>query len=158
VAQQNASQANPGLMELAEIERKMRAGLNRYPKMEQYIPTMMEAVNNYPMFRANPFLIPQQAILETSGGANITRPNNLINWGIRDPEANARFSQMTIEDVLKAAMDRLGKTTSIPAYKALHHGRKATPEELKMYANTYEPANLSYYDNLAKGIEYFEGL
>src|SRR3990167_5100752 len=101
-----------------DIENKIRKGLKKYSQTynqgksvlaERYIPEFVEAAKKYPIFRDNPYLLPQIAILETSGGQNITRPNNLLNWGINYPGNNEEFSKMNVKSVLDKAISGLGE-------------------------------------------------
>lgn len=142
-----------------DLERRIRAGFTGQLKTQnvpalQYTHVFTEAAQKYPMFRANPYLMPQVAILETTGGKYITRPNNLINYGIKDPKINNLFSQVGIEEALRRSLKEIGETGN--TYKRFRTGKKLSPAELQDFARTYEPENPSYYDNLLKGIEYFE--
>lgn len=136
-----------------ELARKIRSGLReqlgKETPVEQYIPQLVEATRQYEFFRKNPYLLPQLAILETSGGQNITRPNNLLNWGIANPANNPIFAQMTPEEVLARAISGLGERS--PYYKDVRH-----TGNLRKFAQIYEPANPDYYQNLISGIRVFE--
>jgi len=143
-----------------EIERKMRQGLREYSQkatggkelpVERYIPKFMEAVKKYDFFKKNPFLLPQIAILETSGGKYITRPNNLLNWGINYPGNNQLFAQMNMDEVLDRAISGIGERS--PYYNEI---RKTN--DLQKFAETYEPSNKDYYRSLKSGMDYFSNL
>jgi len=141
-----------------EIERKIRTGLIKYggedlPAIKQ-IPIMMEAIKKHDLFRNNPYLIPQQAILETSGGKNISYPNNLINYGIRSEDINKLFEQVGIDEALQRSAKEMGETGQV--YKRFRTGKPLTEQELEEYAKQYEPTNPQYYHNLKEGLKYFE--
>lgn len=140
-----------------DTEQLIRSGLTKYggdnlPGL-QYVPQLAEAAQKYPIFKANPYLLPQIMILETSGGRNITRPNNLLNWGISNPENNPIFAQMTPQQVLERAVSGMGER--MPQYSKFRHGKQLTDEELEEFAQIYEPANLDYGRSLREGINFF---
>ncbi len=145
--QQNVPVSNDALAE--KIRKGLRGQLGRETPAEQYIPQFVEAAQKYDFFRQNPYLLPQIAILETSGGLNITRPNNIVNWGINFPGNNEAFAQMTPQEVLGRAISGLGERD--PNYTDIRKNN-----DLQKFAQTYEPANPSYYGNLMKGIQYFQ--
>jgi len=154
----------PKKQDLKEIEENIRAGLRSYAEdynqgnpvpAEDYIDDFVEAAEKYPIFRANPYLLPQIAILESSGGLNITRPNNMLNWGINYPGNNEAFSQMSVEDVLQRAISGLGERS--PYYEQFRTGKPLSEEEVGGFAKTYEPANPDYAMNLLKGMQKFGG-
>lgn len=140
------------------IEEKIRKGLINYvgedaPVLE-FVPQMVEATKKYDIFKNNPFLLPTISILETSGGRNITRPNNLLNWGINYPGNNLLFSLMSQQDVLGRAISGLGERSSY--YEPFRTGESMSEEDVSRFARTYEPANLSYGSNLWEGMKFFE--
>ena len=90
-------------------------------------------------------------ILETSGGRNVTRPNNLVNWGINYPGNNEVFAQMKPGEVLDRAISGLGE-------RSPYYHRVRRDNDLEEFARIYEPANQSYHSNLIKGIKAFEEL
>lgn len=140
-----------------ELEQKIRAGfvgqVGEVPAL-QYIPEFVQAAQQYPIFQQNPYLMPQVAILETTGGKHITRPNNLINYGIRDPKINEIFKQVGIREALQRSLKEIGETGN--TYARFRTGKPLSESELQDFARTYEPMNDSYYDNLVKGIQFFE--
>lgn len=146
-----------------EASRRLQAGFNEYlnksqdqglSSIHERVPQFVKAAETYPVFKANPYLIPAVSILETSAGRNITRPNNLINWGVRIPENNEMFKKMTQEQVLEIALRRIGKDS--PYYEKFRHGKKLTDKEIQDFANIYEPTNASYGPNLIDTIKMFE--
>lgn len=146
-----------------ELEDQILAGLREYSRIynqgkpvpaEQYTGQMAEAAMKYDIFKNNPGLLPQLMILETSGGMNVTRPNNLINWGINYPGNNEEFAKMSKEEVLARAISGLGERS--PYYDQFRTGKPLTDEQLMEFAKVYEPANASYGSNLVKGIKAFQ--
>lgn len=150
-------------LDMQDIENRIRAGIQKYGAgsqeqgrvdFGQYVPQLLEAVKKYPFFRNNPYLLPQIAILETSAGRNITRPNNLLNWGINYPGNNEAFSQMNPSQVLERAISGLGERS--PYYKQFRDvNRPLNQEEVEQFANVYEPTNSSYGKNLWGGMQSF---
>lgn len=51
----------------------------------------------YPITRKYPYLVPSLSINETSGGKNVTFPNNITNWGIKEPSFQPTSPQQVIE-------------------------------------------------------------
>lgn len=140
------------------IEYKIKKGLRTYSELyyggqplpsEDHISQFIEASKKYPFFKKHPYLLPTLTILETSGGLNITRPNNLVNWAIRLPENNEAFSHMTRAQVLDRAISGIGERD------INYIGIRDTGDLLK-FANKYEPCNESYYTNMLKMIGFFE--
>lgn len=132
-----------------KILKGLRAQLGKKTPIEDYIPQFVDAANKYPFFKQNPYLLPQLSILETSGGQNVTRPNNFLNWGINYPGNNDAFSKMKPEDVLDRAISGLGERD--PNYTNIRQ-----TNDLMQFAKTYEPANPDYYNNLVKGMQVFQ--
>lgn len=122
--------------------------------LHEYSQQLSKATEDYEFFEDNPYLLPVIAHLETSSGKNITRPNNLLNWGINFPGNNEAFAKMTVEQVLDRAISGLGERSDI--YERFRTGKPLTDEEIVDFANTYEPANLSYGPNLLDGIRSLE--
>lgn len=144
---------------LAEVERKIRAGLMEYSRgeplpMQDYVPNFVDAASKYDLFRYNPYLMPSVGINETSGGKNITFDNNLINYGIKFPKINAEFKATTMDDALNRSLKEMGQTGQV--YKRFRTGKPLTDEELLDFANTYEPTNGSYYNQIKGQIGAFE--
>ncbi len=152
-----ASMTTPTPAPDIDVGERIRRGLVRYGGEDlpalKYLPHFTEATKKYPMFQHNPYLLPQMTILETSGGRNITRPNNLLNWGISFPGNNQAFSKMKAEDVLNTAISGLGERS--PYYKKFRQSRPLTREEVEEFARTYEPANPDYGRSLWEGMETF---
>lgn len=122
---------------------------------EQYAPQIAQAYERYPFLRNNPELIPLIGHLETSSGRNVTRPNNLLNWGINYPGNNPIFATMSPEAVLERALSGLGQRS--PYYKQFRTGQPLTDEELMQFGNIYEPANRAYGPNLVQGRRFIRG-
>lgn len=147
----------PQAPQAGDIEKRIRERLISYGGEDlpalQYLPEFVEATQNYDLFKHNPYLLPQISILETSGGRNVTRPNNLINYGVRSPEIMALFERVGMQEALKRSIKEMGETGS--AYARFRTGRPLTDEELMDFARTYEPMNESYYENLRSGMSTF---
>jgi len=64
-------------------EEIIKSGFEKYgnPPAAKYTPYFAEAIKKYPVIEKNPYLLPALSIVETSGGKNITYPENLFNWG-----------------------------------------------------------------------------
>jgi hypothetical protein len=122
--------------------------------LHRYSNVLEEATEKYPLFRNNPYLIPVIAHLETSSGRNITRPNNLINYGIRDPKINELFGRVGIEEAFRRSLREIGQTGSV--YRRFDTNRPLTDEQIMEFGKTYEPMNEEYATNLLRGIRYIE--
>lgn len=122
----------------------------------QYSNQLVKATEDFDFFRDNPFLLPTIAHLETGSGRNVTRPNNLLNWGINYPGNNEIFANMTMEEVLDRAITGLAKRDK--AYIRFRTGKPLTDDELLDFASVYEPANDAYGPNLLRIIREMEGL
>ena len=140
-----------------DVEEQMRKVLTDYggedlPAMD-YIPLFMEAMKMYPMFAQNPYLLPQMSILESSGGQNVTRPNNPLNWGAR-VQAEGGFSPESFEESIMKAITGMGERFDY--YEPFRQDRPLTDEEIMAFAQVYEPANAGYGGNLLEGIKHFQ--
>lgn len=116
--------------------------------LHKYIPQLSEATQ-YDFWKNNPELLALIPHLETSSGRNITRPNNLINYGIRDPKINELFERVGIEEALSRSLKEIGETGR--TYAGFRTGQPLTDEELLAFANIYEPMNEDYGPNLVNG-------
>lgn len=149
----------PTPMPINDISEKIRKGLVDYggenlPALD-YIPLFEQAAQQYPVFAHNPYLLPQISILESSGGRNITRPNNPLNWGAR-MQAQGLFNPISYEESINKAVSGIGERMG--AYEPFRVDRPLTEEEIYQFANIYEPANQSYGPNLFAGIQRFQEL
>ena len=122
--------------------------------LHKYEHVIENAIDKYDLFKNNPYLIPVIAHLETSSGRNITRPNNLINYGIRIKKINELFERVGIEDALRRSLKEIGSTGS--TYKKFRTGKPLTDEEILEFGSKYEPENLDYPKNLLNGIREIE--
>jgi hypothetical protein len=150
----------------AEIERKIRGGLKAYSlkyaggqklPIEDYVPMFVEATK-YPIFQKYPFLLPQISIQESSGGRNVTRTNNPLNWGARIQQ-QGQYSPSSwdesIQDMISAVSGDRPKGTS--RYRqTLYYEPFRRSQDLRDFANTYESANPNYYNDLMQGMKVFE--
>lgn len=119
-----------------------------------YANQIAQASQKYEFLEDNPYLIPAVGHLETSSGRNVTRPNNLLNWGINFPGNNEAFQRMTQAEVLSRALSGLGQRSGI--YDKFRTGDPLTDEQIMEFAQTYEPANASYPQNLLNAIRQIE--
>lgn len=115
-------------------------------KIDPFIQQFATAAEKYDLFKHNPYLLPAISILETSAGRNITRPNNILNWGINYPGNNEIFKTKTPQEVLDIAIKGLGERS--PYYQQFRTGKPLTEQEIQQFAKVYEPANPSYAKNL----------
>lgn len=149
---------------MSEIERKMRAGLESYAKTHGYgrlpimkhVPQFVEATK-YPIFRENPFLLPQMSILESSGGLNVTRANNPLNWAARI-QKQGLYSPKSWEESINDAITAIaGARPPGPRFRqTLYYEPFRRTGNLKTFSDIYEPANPDYYQSLIEGIKLFE--
>ena len=142
---------------MQEVEQQLKKVLTDYggedvPALD-YIPYFMKAMEMYPMFANNPYLLAQIAILESSGGQNITRANNPLNWGAR-LQAKGEYNPASNEESIMRAITGMGER--LPYYEQFRQDRPLTDEEIMQFAGVYEPANQGYGENLLKGIQHFQ--
>jgi len=137
-----------------DVNRAIGVYGNNSP-FQQFAPQIQQAYEKYPFLKNNPELIPLIGHLETSSGKNITRPNNLLNWGINFPGNNEIFAGMNQRSVLDRALSGLGERS--PYYSQFRTGQPMTDEELMQFAKVYEPANDSYGPNLIQGRNFIRG-
>lgn len=116
--------------------------------LNQYADQLAGATR-YQFWKDNPELLALIPHLETSSGRNVTRPNNLTNWGINYPGNNAIFETMTKQQVLDRFISGLGERDK--NYTSFRTGSPLTDEQLLEFAKKYEPANGSYGPNLIEG-------
>ncbi|HOM78283.1 MAG TPA: hypothetical protein PLT50_03725 [bacterium] len=117
--------------------------------IHEYADQLDQARQKYDFWRNNPELLALIPHLETSSGRNVTRPNNLTNWGINYPGNNEIFAQMTPQEVLDRFITGVAKRSQY--YKDFRTGEPLTDEELLRFASIYEPANQKYGPNLVEG-------
>lgn len=139
-----------------DIEQRIRDvyidyGGENLPGLE-YIPYFLRAMEMYPMFQYNPYLLPQIAILESSAGQNITRSNNPLNWAARI-QAQGGFNPQSAEEAILKAVTGIGERFG--QYEPFRQARPLTDEEIMAFANIYEPANPTYGQNLIEGLAKF---
>lgn len=149
------------------LVNNITAGYEKYKQSQNFqgtlpaqnlAPIFAEFAQRYPLYQQNPYLMPAVAIYETSGGLNVTRPNNLINYGVRLPVVQRIFSQpsMTMEEALRRSLYEMAKPGS--PYAKYATGRPMTREELIRFAQQYEPNNGAYFGNLSGGLQEFWGV
>ena len=102
--------------------------------LNQYADQLAGATQ-YPFWRDNPELLALIPSLETSSGRNITRPNNITNWGINYPGNNALFEKMTKQQVLDRFISGLGERDK--NYAEFRTGKPLTDEELTAFSKKY---------------------
>lgn len=106
----------------------IQEGFNYYgSNLGQYADVFSRAPK-YDIFQKYPFLLPAIAIAETSGGKNVTYPNNILNWGIR-PQASGDYTPESPQRVIMDAMSGIGGRTAEEGF---------TPEQIRT-SNYYEP-------------------
>jgi len=151
-------------VDVAKIENAIRKGLIEYganPRLVEFAPLFAQAAQKYPIFAKNPFLLPQIAILETSGGRNITRPNNPLNWGAR-VQATGNYNPLSWQESINDAITAIGgdplrgPAGSTRQKQTTYYQPFRESGDLKTFANIYEPDNGDYYDALVKGLPLFE--
>lgn len=157
--------------QISDVERKMRAGFRAYADqhaggkalpIEKHIPQFVEAAEKYPIFKQNPYLLPQSSILESSAGLNVTRENNPLNWGARIQKQGLYSPQSWEQSIQDAITAIAGDVEARPPTQPTRHRQTTYYEpfrrsgDLRDFANIYEPANPDYHENLLKGIEFFE--
>lgn len=146
------------------IKEAIVKGLTEYganPKLIGMADKFAEATQRYPIFKKYPFLLPQIAIAETSGGKYITRENNPLNWGARiqaKGNYNPKSWDQSIEDAITAIGGdaNRGEAGSSRQRQTEYYKQFRKSGDLKDFANVYEPDNGDYYDILAKGMPLFE--
>jgi len=154
-----------------EVERKIREGLREYSQryaggaqlpIEKFVPMFVDASQKYPVFRQNPFLLPQTSILESSAGLNVTRENNPLNWGAGLQKAG-QYSpsswEQSIQDMITAVGgDVVARPPTEPSRhrQTKYYAPFRETGSLREFADIYEPANPDYYHNLTEGIKVFE--
>lgn len=134
---------------LAEMTRMLSIYGGNDAPIHQYAAQLNKARQTYDFWNDNPELLALLPHLETSSGRNITRPNNLTNWGINYPGNNEIFAQMTPEEVLDRFITGVAERS--PYYADFRTGEPLTDEELLRFASIYEPANQGYGQNLVEG-------
>lgn len=131
-----------------DYEAVIRAGFERYgnPPIATMSAKFAEAPLRYPIFKKYPHLLPAISIVETSGGKNITYPNNPMNWGIR-----AGFVPASWEEAIEKAMTGIGER--MPYYQ-----RFRETMNLEDFVNVYAPPseNIDYLDKLLEAMSFFE--
>jgi len=103
----------------------------------------------YDFWKQNPELLALIPQLETGSGKYITYPNNMFNYGIRDPVINKLFEQVGMEDAIRRTLKEIGSTGK--TYADFRTGKPLTDEQLMEFAKTYEPNNADYGPNLING-------
>ena len=63
----------------------------------QFANDFANEANKYDITRQYPYLVPAISMNETSGGKNVTFPNNDTNWGIKEPTFKPTSHQQVIE-------------------------------------------------------------
>jgi hypothetical protein len=121
--------------------------------LNQYADQLAGATQ-YDFWKNNPELLALIPFQETTSGRNVTRPNNLTNWGISVPGNNETFSQMTKAQVLDRFISGLGERSGI--YKQWRTGKPLTDQELIDLGNKYVDSDgktygdTTYATNLVK--------
>lgn len=144
---------NPQSVESAILQGlREYSGGNALP-IEEFIPMFVQATQDYPVFAQHPFLLPQISILETSGGRNVTRENNPLNWGAR-LQAQGLYNPQTPEEAIMAAITAIGGAPDRGRSASYYEPFRQSMDPLE-FAQIYEPANPSYGRNLVAGMDLF---
>lgn len=149
------------------LSQKIIAGLREYSggkklPIEAYVPQFVQAAETHPIFKQHPFLLPQVAILESSGGVNVTRANNPLNWAAR-VQKQGLYSptswEQSINDMITAVggdIEARPPTQPSRYAQTTYYEPFRKSKDLKKFAEIYEPGNKDYYKNLVEGIKLFE--
>jgi hypothetical protein len=154
IPQVSQVQAQEPIASLDKIAKAIQVYGGQDAPLLAYTQQIANASTKYDLYKNNPYLIPVISHLETSSGRNVTRPNNLTNWGINYPGNNERFANMTQEQVLDRAISGMAERS--PYYQQFRTGKPLTDEEIMALGKIYEPANNDYPTNLLNGIRYIE--
>jgi hypothetical protein len=117
--------------------------------LHQYSNQLAKATQDYDFWGDNPELLALIPHLETSSGRDVTRPNNLTNWGINYPGNNEIFETMDKSSVLDRFLS--GMAVRDPNYPQFRTGQPLSDEELFQLAKIYEPKNDDYGPSLVNG-------
>lgn len=160
----NTASPGSGSFNRDEIANRIRQGftgqVGKVPALD-YVDNFVNAAQNYPMFRENPYLLPQIAIMETTGGKYISpnHANNILSYGVGNPNIEKIFAGTDIGDVIDRTAREIGQTGSV--YAKYRTGKPLTDQELADFITTYAPPHenntAAYIDGLLKGIKYFSG-
>jgi len=156
------------------VEEKIRRGLRAYSDkyaggkqlpIEEYIPLFVKATEKYPIFKQNPYLLPQISILESSAGLNVTRPNNPLNWGARVQKQglySPKSWEQSINDAITAIAGDIGArppSQPIRYRQTTYYEPFRNTGDINLFAKAYEPRGdegRSYARDLIEGIKVFE--
>jgi len=150
-----------------DLEERMRAGFLKYSggktlPIAPYVPQFAQAARKYPILQQHPFLMPAVSITESSGGQNVTRENNPLNWGARLQEKGLYKPgswEESINDAITAiAGDLEARPTTQPErYRSTTYYEPFRQSgELQTFADIYEPANKDYYRTLIEALKNFQ--
>lgn len=113
--------------------------------LNQYADQLAGATR-YQFWKDNPELLTLFPFQETSSGRNVTKPNNLTNWGIFGPGNNEVFSQMTKAQVLDRFIT--GMAERDPNYVKYRTGKSLTDQELIDLGNKYVGSDGKTYGDM----------
>ncbi len=151
--------------EKGDIEKNIREGFREYSggkelPIEEYIPMFVEAAEKYPVFRDNPYLLPQLAILESSGGQNVTRENNPLNWAARIQKQGLYSPQSWEQSIADAISAISGDRPQGPRYRqTAYYEPFRQSGDIQDFARAWEPRGdrgLSYARDLLEGMRVFQ--
>ena len=149
----------------ADIEKNIRKGLKQYSKggdlpIEEQIPLFVEIAKKYPIFQKYPYLLPQISILESSGGQNITRENNPLNWAARIQKQGLYQPQSWEQSIMDAATAIAGDRPAGPRQRQqTYYDKFRKTGDIADFANAWEPRGdkgRSYAHDLIMGMEQFK--
>jgi len=148
----------------SDIEKNIREGFREYSggkelPIEEYIPMFVEAAEKYPIFRDNPYLLPQLAILESSGGRNITRANNPLNWAARIQKQGLYSPESWEQSIADAISAISGDRPQGPRYRqTTYYEPFRQSGDIQDFARAWEPRGdegASYARDLMEGMRAF---
>ncbi len=136
--------------EIQAITEAIEKGFDTYggAPARKYARVFAKEAVKYPATRKQPFLVPALSILETSGGKNVTYPNNITNWGIYEPT----FKPKDVETVIERTTSGLAKR--YPQYKEFQKTGKLK-DLVYVYAPPTENNSSQYLRNLKEKIKMF---
>lgn len=163
----------PTPADLSNLTERIRAGYRSWNggqpvPMEQYIPQMVQATQQYPIFQKNPFLLPAVSIVETGAGKNWRLNNNPLSWAARVQQAgnyNPTSNEQSIMDMISAVGGDPNRGAGYSGVEFTNRQNAIAPYapfrqsgNIQDFTNAYEPpsGNPNYYPALTKTLEYFK--
>lgn len=134
-------------------------------KDEQAINAFVEAPFKYPIFQKYPFLLPSITVNETGAGNKVTYPNNVMNWGIKEPSYQPTSPSQSIQSAMSGIGGRTEKQgfspTQVQTSQTFQPFRQSG--NLSDLSNVYAPSSDNpgtggdqYASNLHRNMSVFE--